>query len=95
MSKIQQFGRRYETFDASNTEHRAIFHGVLKYRTWGRAPIRFWAGLDSSGSNSLMDQCIREIGKYYMENEFGSLVDDDPFETGMAIRTKVKPSIQK
>jgi hypothetical protein len=93
MSKIQQFGRRYETFDASNAEHRAIFHGVLKYRTWGRSPIRFWAGIDSSGSNSLMDQCIREIGTYYMEKEFGELVDDDPFVSGESIRNKPNPHV--
>ena len=79
MSKIQQFGRPFETFDPSNKKHRQIFHDVLRYRTWGRSAICFWAEDDSSGNNSLMDQCVKAIGTYYMEKEFGELIDDDPF----------------
>ncbi len=90
MSKIQQFGRVFETFDPSNKNHRKIFHDVLRYRTWGRSPICFWAEDDSSGSNSLMDQCIKAMGKYYIEKEFGVLIDDDPF-LNAEIRTRPNP----
>ena len=91
MSKIQQFGRLHETFDPSNKKHRKIFHDVLRYRTWGRSPICFWAEDDSSGSNSLMDQCIKAMGKYYIEKEFGALIDDDPFISGELTRSRPNP----
>ena len=93
MSKIQQFGRPFETFDPSNKKHRQIFHDVLRYRTWGRSEICFWAEDDSSGNNSLMDQCVKAIGTYYMEKEFGELIDDDPFESGKSTRTKPNPHV--
>ena len=70
MSKIQQFGRPFETFDPSNKKHRKIFHDVLRYRTWGRSAICFWSEDDSTGNNSLMDQCVKAISTYYMEKEF-------------------------
>jgi len=91
MSKIQQFGRPHETFDPGNKKHRKIFHGVMQYRTWGRSPICFWAEDDSSGSNSLMDQCIKAMGRYYMEKLFEQLNNDDPFISGETIRDRPNP----
>jgi hypothetical protein len=93
MSKIQQFGRPHETFDPSNKEHRKIFHDALRYRTWGRSPICFWAEDDSSGSNSLMDQCIKAMSTYYIEKEFGELINDDPFVEGNSVRNRPNPHI--
>ena len=93
MSKIQQFGRPYETFDPSNKKHRKIFHDVLRYRTWGRSAICFWSEDDSTGNNSLMDQCVKAISTYYMEKEFGELIDDDPFESGVSTRIKPNPHV--
>lgn len=101
MSKIQQFGRPYETFDPKNKRHRAIFHEAMKYRTWGRSPICFFPEDDANGSNSLMDQLIKAMGKYYMEKEFGSLADDEPFERngfyeiGKEVRTRPNPHVYK
>ena len=93
MSKIQQFGRPHETFDPNNKRHRKIFHDVMQYRTWGRSPICFWAEDDSSGSNSLMDQCIKTMGRYYMEKEFGEIRDNDPFLSGETIRNRPNPHL--
>jgi hypothetical protein len=93
MSKIQQFGRPHETFDPSNKVHRKIFHDVLRYRTWGRSPICFWNEEDSSGSNSLMDQCIKAMGRYYMEKEFGELIDDMPFLGKDQTRNRANPHV--
>jgi hypothetical protein len=101
MSKIQQFGRPYETFDPKNKRHRTIFHEALKYRTWGRSPICFFPEDDANGTNSLMDQLMNAVGKYYMEKEFGSLVDDEPFEKkklyeiGQEIRVRPNPHVYK
>jgi hypothetical protein len=63
----------------------------MRYRTWGRSAICFWAEDDSSGSNSLMDQCIKAMGRYYIEKEFGELVDDDPFDSGKETRSRPNP----
>jgi len=63
----------------------------MRYRTWGRSEICFWAEDDSSGSNSLMDQCIKAMGRYYIEKEFGELVDDDPFNSGKETRSRPNP----
>jgi len=63
----------------------------MQYRTWGRSPICFWAEDDSSGSNSLMDQCIKAMGRYYMEKEFGEIRDNDPFLSGETIRDRPNP----
>jgi hypothetical protein len=101
MSKIQQFGRPYETFDPKNKRHRSIFHEALKYRTWGRSPICFFPEDDANGTNSLMDQLMNAVGKYYMEKEFGSLADDEPFEKkklyeiGQEIRVRPNPHVYK
>jgi len=63
----------------------------MRYRTWGRSAICFWAEDDSSGSNSLMDQCIKAMGRYYIEKEFGALIDDDPFNSGKETRSRPNP----
>ena len=63
----------------------------MQYRTWGRSPICFWAEDDSSGSHSLMDQCIKAMGRYYMEKEFGQLQCADPFLSGETIRGRPNP----
>jgi hypothetical protein len=91
VSKLAQFSRPFETFDPANKRHRKIFHEVLKYRTWGRSPICFWNEDDASGMNSLMDQCTKSMGRYYIVKEFGNLIDNDPFLPTDDIRTRVNP----
>jgi hypothetical protein len=38
-----------------------------------------------------MDQCIKAMGRYYMEKEFGELHNDDPFVSGETIRDRPNP----
>jgi hypothetical protein len=38
-----------------------------------------------------MDQCIKAMGKYYIEREFGQLVDDDPFTSTGVTRSRPNP----
>ena len=42
-----------------------------------------------------MDQCVKAIGTYYMEKEFGELIDDDPFDSGESTRIKPNPHVYK
>lgn len=76
MSKIAQFGRQFEVFDASNKKHREIFHTALKHKTWGRSPIRFW--IDDEQTD-LMYQCTRKMAFWYMQKEFGKIKLDEVF----------------
>lgn len=70
MSKINQFGRKFETFDPNNKIHRKLFHDALKHRTWGRSPIRFWVDDEQT---DLMYQCTKKMAHWYMEKEFGKI----------------------
>lgn len=70
MSKIAQFGRQFEVFDPSNKKHREIFHTVLRYKTWGRSPIRFWVDEEQT---SLMEQCQKKMATWYLQKEFGKI----------------------
>jgi hypothetical protein len=38
-----------------------------------------------------MDQCIKAMSTYYIEKEFGELIDDDPFVGGESIRNRPNP----
>lgn len=70
MSKINQFGRRFETFNPALLVHREIFHSALKYRTWGRSPVRFWS---EDANTDLMYQCTQKMAIWYMTQEFGKI----------------------
>lgn len=74
MSKIAQFGRQFEVFDAGSKKHREIFHSALKHKTWGRSPIRFW--IDDEQTD-LMYQCTRKMAFWYMQKEFGKIKLDE------------------
>lgn len=77
MSKIAQFGRQFEVFDATSKKHRELFFNALKHRTWGRSPIRFWVDDEQT---DLMYQCTRKIADYYMKKEFGKISIDTGIE---------------
>jgi hypothetical protein len=40
-----------------------------------------------------MDQCIKAMSTYYIEKEFGELIDDDPFLTNETTRSKPNPHV--
>lgn len=73
MSKVHLQNRPIVAFDPTKKEHRKIFFEMMKFRTWGRAPIRFWLEEDNY---NLIDQLQRKMARYYMEREFGSFDSD-------------------
>jgi len=87
MSKIQQYGRPFVTFDVENKEHRKIFHEILKYNTFGRSPVRFWL---ENEHNNLMNQISKDLSDYYLVKEFGSMKrkDEDIIPAG---EVRVRP----
>ena len=95
MSKINQYGRQYEVFDATSKTHRKIFHDVIKYKTWGRAPIRFWI---ENENNNLISQIADEMVRYYMMKEFGKFTPEEGevmSGSGVRIRPNPKPHKRK
>ena len=93
MGKIDQYGRQHEVFDATSKTHRKIFHDVIKYKTWGRAPIRFWI---ENENNNLISQITDEMVRYYMMKEFGKLsLAGEEAMTGYGIRTRPNPRPHK
>ena len=89
MSKIQQYGRPYVPFDADSKAHRKVFHEILKYKTFGRAPFRFWL---ESEQNNLIQQISSDLVEYYLSKEFGNmnLPESEQFDTN-EIRTRPNP----
>lgn len=89
MSKINQYGRPYVTFDVENAEHRKIFHDIVKYNNFGRAPIRFWL---ENEQNNLMNQIKVDLVNYYITREFGPLkLKDSELFVGGEIRARPNP----
>lgn len=87
MSKVQLQNRPIVAFDPTKKQHRKIFYEAMKYRTWGRSPIRFWLEEDNY---NLIDQIQKKMAKYYMTKEFGSLESEKPLAEG-EIRVRPNP----
>ncbi len=93
MSKIQQYGRPFVTFDASNSEHRKLFHEIVKYNNFGRSPIRFWL---ENEHNNLMNQISKDLTDYYLTKEFGSMKRrEDEILTVGEVRVRPAPKPKK
>lgn len=56
-------------FDVSNPDHRKWFAEFVKYRTWGRCPVRF---LSESLDQDLVSYVESKMLGYYVEQEFSN-----------------------
>jgi len=92
MSKVNLQNRPIVAFDPSIKEHRKIFFDAMKYRTWGRSPIRFWLEEDNY---NLIDQIQKKLARYYMAREFGSFETKDTSLREGEIRTRPNPHFIK
>ena len=92
MSKVNLQNRPIVAFDPSVKEHRKIFFDAMKYRTWGRSPIRFWLEEDNY---NLIDQIQKKLARYYMAREFGSFETKDTSLREGEIRTRPNPHFIK
>ena len=69
MSKLELYGRPLVAFDPKNKEHRKYFYDFLKYRGWGRCPVRFIVP-DDVGMD-LPTMIKNQLIAYYVSKEFG------------------------
>jgi hypothetical protein len=67
MSILFRGSRPIIAFDVNNPDHRKWYAEFVKYRTWGRCPVRFMAeALDQDLVSYINDKMLH----YYIEQEF-------------------------
>ena len=76
MSKLEFFSRPLVAFDPKNKQHREWYHEFVKYRGWGRCPVRFICP-DVSGMN-LVTMIQQQLIDYYVTKEFVKTVAQKP-----------------
>jgi hypothetical protein len=69
MSILYRGIRPLMSFDVNNPEHRKWFAEFVKYRTWGRCPVRF---LSESLDQDLVSYIEGKMLGYYVEQEFSN-----------------------
>jgi hypothetical protein len=85
MSVLLQNIRPLVTFDVENAEHRRFYAEFIKYRTWGRCPVRFMSeNLDENLANYLSEQ----LAAYYVRLEF----ENEKAKT--SLKNRAKPSAE-
>lgn len=68
MSKLEYYSRPLVAFDPANKDHRKYYAEFLKFRGWGRCPVRFICPNDSGMDLTLM---IRDhLAQWYVDKEF-------------------------
>lgn len=69
MSILFRGSRPIVAFDVDNPDHRRWYSEFVKYRTWGRCPVRFMAeALDQDLVSYINDKMLA----YYIRQEFGN-----------------------
>lgn len=68
MSRLEYYARPLVAFDAANKEHRRFYYQFVKFRTWGRCPVRFICP-NETGSD-LVKLLQNEVLDYYTSLEF-------------------------
>jgi len=69
MSVLYLRSRPIVAFDVSNPEHRRYYADFVKYKTWGKCPVRFMAeSLDLDLVTYVSDKML----EYYVKQEFGN-----------------------
>lgn len=70
MSQILRHAHRpWVVFDPANKQHRRFYAEFLKYRTWGKCPVRFYIPDDAPGDLLLLIH--NRLASYYTQKEFG------------------------
>ena len=69
MSVLFRNSRPLITFDVNNPDHRRWFAEFVKYRTWGKSPVRF---LTESLDQDLVSYIETKMLGYYVKQEFSN-----------------------
>lgn len=74
MSRLEYLARPLVAFDASNKAHRRYYWEFMKYRGWGKCPVRFIC-TEEHGDN-LPSMIQRMMVEYYVNKEFEPVVKE-------------------
>jgi hypothetical protein len=89
MSILFRGSRPIVAFDVNNPDHRKWYAEFVKYRTWGKCPVRFMAeALDQDLVSYINDKMLH----YYIEQEFEIGKAKNSIEVGPKSKAKSTPS---
>lgn len=78
MSILYRGNRPIIAFDVGNTDHRRWYAEFVKYRTWGRCPVRFLA---ESLDQDLVTYIEHKMLVYYVNKEFENVKNKNKTKT--------------
>jgi hypothetical protein len=70
MSRLDHIGRPWQSFEATNKQHRQWFAEFQRLGTWGRCPVRF---IVSDQHGDLVTLIQRKLIQHYVDKEFGQI----------------------
>ena len=74
MSKLEYYARPLVAFDPENKDHRRYYFEFIKYRGWGKCPVRFICPEDSGSDLTLMIK--NQLSEYYVNKEFAKTANN-------------------
>ena len=72
MSRLEFYARPLVAFDPKNKEHRRWYYDFVKFKGWGRCPVRFICPNDIGYDLTIMIR--NELIDYYVNREFEPVV---------------------
>lgn len=73
---LNHIQRPLVVFNPANRDHRQYYAEFLKFRTWGRCPVRFAISGAAADTNNLTATIERMLAEYYIGLEFLVVVPD-------------------
>ena len=90
MSRLEFYARPLVAFDPKNKEHRRWYYDFVKFKGWGRCPVRFICPNDIGYDLTIMIR--NELIDYYVNKEFEPVVKKPQTKT---VAQKAKKTVDK
>jgi hypothetical protein len=90
MSRLEFYARPLVAFDPKNKDHRRWYHEFIKFKGWGRCPVRFICPNDIGYDLTIMIR--NELIDYYVNQEFKPVVKKPQTKT---VAQKAKKTVDK
>jgi hypothetical protein len=90
MSRLEFYARPLVAFDPKNKDHRRWYYDFVKFKGWGRCPVRFICPNDIGYDLTIMIR--NELIDYYVNQEFKPVVRKQQTKT---VAQKAKKTVDK
>lgn len=90
MSRLEFYARPLVAFDPKNKDHRRYYHEFVKFKGWGRCPVRFICPHDIGHDLTIMIR--NELIEYYVNREFATVAKKPQTKT---VAQKAKKTVDK